>query len=371
MLKRKMIHSLSIALLGSVLISCGGGGSSSDNSADNNGNSQGAGSSSATQIAQVSTGDQAVFLARSSSSSDVMNIGGQTVTLESGSGYLYRYVPSIPALERFDSTYNATNNYSCNSAGAQKPYTSGQALFNIEVCPNYSGGYSLVDVEQVNTATGELLGYSCNLILSGTSQVSIEIMYLGGYLYYVDSSGDLLRGLPNCSTPSTILSAGDSNNTGTFYGIAGQLISVYDDVFYNDRYILRRHNLDNGTITGSLIEITTTDSKEEFWFFEGDDALYWAVYHRDNYTLDFYRYVPDGSVQNIYSTTLSDAKTGIAIDASGGEVLISYKYVASRDTNGYATSWTQVTWIYDVAGDTLSDLDLNNNFESSIQYLIY
>lgn len=301
-----------------------------------------------------------------------MNIGGQSITLESGSGYIYRYVPNIPALERFDSTYNATNNYSCSSAGAQKPYSSGQVLFNIEVCPNYGGGYSLVDVEQLNIATGELMGYSCDLVLSGTSQVSIEVMYLSDYLYYVGSNGDLLRGLPDCSTPSTILTSGDTNNTGRFYAVDGQLISVVDDVFYNDRYLLRRHNLSTGVITSSLIEITVADSsKEEYWFFEGDDALYWAVYHRDTYSLSIYRYVPDGSVETIHSTTLSDAKTGIGIDASGGKVLISYKYVAARNSSDYAIAWTQETWIYDIANDTLTALDLNNNFSSTIQYLIY
>jgi len=322
-------------------------------------------------LASVVSGYQGFFLPQSSSSSDVLNIGGQSISLESGGGYIYRYVPEIPALERLDNTFNATNNYSCDNAGTQKPYTTAQLLFNIEVCPDIDDGYSIIDVEQVDASTGALMGNGCNLLLSGSSQVSIEFSVIAGTMYYSDSDGNLITSPTDCDPATTLLAAGDSNNTGRFYGIDGNLVSVKDDVFSNSEYIIRLHDLSSGVISSTLTTISVSDRDDEYRFFEGDDALYWYVYNRDSHVLMIYRYDLSGTPALIFNTALSDSMIGCAVDASAGKVLISYKFVATRTDNQLATSWTVVSQLYDVNSATLATLDLGSNFDSTMQYMVY
>lgn len=369
MLVRYVLRILLLVLSSSIMLSCDSS-STSVSTIDTN-DSVDTTDTSTNDLTTVLTDYQGVFLPRSSSSNDVMNIGGQTITLESGSGYLYRYVPEIPALERLDNTYNATNNYSCDSAGAQKPYTTKQALFNIEVCPDIGDGYSIIDVEQIDATTGEMIGNTCNLYLSGTSQVSIDFSVIVDNMYYVDSSGNLITRSTACGSTTTLLSASDSNNAGRFYGINGNLISVENDVFYNNEYIIRLHDLSSGVISSSLTTISVNDSDDEYRFFEGDDALYWYVYNRNSKTLAIYRYDLSGTPTQILSTMLSDSMIGCAVDASASGVLLVYKYVATRNASDYATSWTTVSQIYDVNSSTTSTLDLGSNFNSTMQYMVY
>jgi hypothetical protein len=359
-----------ILLSSLVLFSCGSDSSESVPPANTDTGTGGTDNTTTNNLAAVQTDYQAIFLPVSSSSSDVMNVGGQTITLESGSGYIYRYVPEVPALERLENTYNATNNYSCEGAGAQKPYTTGQLLFNIEVCPNYNYGYSIIDAEQIDSSTGEQIGITCNLYLSGTSQVSITFFVIGNTMYYRDSSHNLKQRAVGCGPASTLLAVGDVNNTGYLYGINGQMISVKED-YTNNEYTIRQHNLSDGVISANLVTFSAGSSNDEYRFYEGDDALYWTIYNRNSMALSFYRFDVTGSPTQILNTTLTDSMIGCAVDASAGKVLISYKYVASRTTSGYATSWNTVTRTYDVSSASMTTLDVGNNFNSTLQYLIY
>ena len=168
-----------------------------------------------------------------------------------------------------------------------------------------------------------------------------------------------------------MLASGDDDNTGDFYNINGTLIAVADDTT-NDQYIITSRSTSTGAILSTLLSYDYDDSSDVgYTFYEGDDALYWTIYDSSTLSFTVIRYPLSGSATEIYSTTLSDSLVGKAVDASGGKVLIAYKYVATRDDSGVATSYTTVGLLYTVSSETSSELSLSDFFENYMQLLIF
>lgn len=363
-----------VAALFLVLASCGGTTTSSTSSDSSSTTSSDADSAPTSEDATtVESGETGIFASLSSSSSDTVNVGGESITIEEGTAYIYRYLVDADTADRFDNTLDQTNSFSCDSAGDQKAYTQGQDFYNIEVCPDIDDGYSTVGIEQINPETGEVETSDCQISAAGTSPLSINVVFIGTNLYYRNSDGDFVkRSLTGCGSDTTLLSSGDEENTGftDFFNVNDTLVSVLDDST-NSEFEIKSRSTTTGAITATL---TTVDYDPDlgYLFYAGDDALYWYAYDSD--TLDFtvYRYALSGSPAMIYSATLSDNLVGVAaIDASGGKVLIAYEYVASRDSQGFATSYTTVGKLYNVASGSSTTVSLNEFFENYMQVMVF
>lgn len=374
----KKIFVLFIGL--ALMISACGGSSSSDDSGGGGGG--GGGGGTGTTAETVTSGNAGYFVSISSSDSDTMTVGGETITIESGSSYIYRYVPAQTLLERFDDAYNAFNNYSCDNVGDQYPYTYEQNLYNIEICPDLGDGTSNIDVEAVNIQTGEISGTTCNFTLNGTSRTGIDLAIVGSSIFYQNSDNALAMRTTACSTETVLLASGADGNTGftRYYAINDDLISVLDDTAANDEYVINNRSTSTGATEeplGYLVKNAVEcagagDDVCSFAFFGGDSALYWYYYRSDTGAFKVFRWPLTGDFTEIYSTTLSDDISGaIAIDDSGGKVVIGYKYVGSRDGNGYATSYETVGVLYDIAGDTETVLNIDGYFDDNMQMIVY
>lgn len=321
----------------------------------------------------VSAGDTGIFVSISSSSSDTMSIGGQSVTIESGSSYIYRYVPDIPSADRLDNTYDLFNNYSCDSAGDQRPQTIGQKLLNIEVCPNYDYYESTIDVEDVDPLTGSILSSSsCSFDVAGTSPYSIDVTLIGDTLYYINTDGDLTtRDLSTCGSETVLSNADAEGELGSsdLFAIDGQLVSVLHDLT-NTLYTIKLRSATTGAITESLYTLDYYDN-ESINFYEGDDALYISIYNSVTYSYSIERAPIVGSSEEIYSASFPDALIGESIDASGGKVLIVYKHVLTRNDQNYATSWQTEGRIYNVSTGTEEEITLDDFFDTLMQIMVY
>lgn len=376
MKKFTLIWVVVFIVMAGVTSGCGASGSLTTSSDDTSSTDDSADDTSDTtddtDAAALSSGDTGIFVSISSSSSDTMSVGGQPVTIESGSSYIYRYVPDDSSVERLDNTYDLFNNYSCDSAGDQRPQTIGQRLLNIEVCPDIDDGFSTIDVEDVDPSTGSILSSSCSFGVAGTSPYSIDVTLIGDTLYYINTDGDLVtRDLSTCGTETLLPNADTDGELGSsdLFAVDGQLVSVLDD-YANDRYVIKLRSSSTGALTDSLYILDYQDN-ESINFYEGDDALYVSIYNTTTYSYSIERAPLVGDSEEIYSTTFSDALIGASIDASGGKVLIVYKYVLTRDGQGYATSWQTEGRIYDVSSGTEEEVVIDDFFDTLMQIMVY
>lgn len=357
---------------GSTTAATAGGGSDAGGGSSSSSSSSSGGTDTPTPSADA----VGLFASFSSSSSDTINAGGQAITIEEGTSYIYRYLPDSAAADRFDNTLDAYNSFSCDSAGDQRSYTSEQSLYNLEVCPDIEDGESIVDIEKINASTGAIADAGCSLTIAGTSPLSIALTIINDTLYYRNSSGQFVtQALSGCSSAneSILLASGETENTGAtdFYGINGSLVSVLDDTT-NDQYVIKSRSSTTGAITATLHSFDYDAASDvDYRFYEGDDALYWYIYNRTTQSFRVFRYPLSGTPQEIYSATLGDNMIDTAIDASGGNVLIAYEYVAARNSSDVATAWTVVGVLYNAGAGTSSTLTLTDYMETYMQLLTF
>jgi hypothetical protein len=377
--KHQMIITL-VLILGLPLVGSGCGAttlsgsssSSTESSSDSSSGSSDSAASDSDALTTPSAGETGLFISVSSGSADTITAGGSSLTIESGTSYIYRLLLTATNAARLDTTLDLYNNFSCDSAGDQRPYTSGQKLYNVEVCPDIDDGQSTLDVERVNPSTGAIITTCSNIASAGTSPYSAYMAVTSDTLYYRNSSGALVTrdmSASTCGDEVVLLSASEDDNGGAIYIVNGTLVTVLSPL--TTTHTIRTHATSTGAITATLETITAATSNDAYTFYEGDDALYWMHYNSSTYVLGVYRYPLTGTPELIHSTTLSDAKIASAVDASGGKVLIMYKYVATRNDADVATAWTTVGKLYDVIVGTTTDVTLNDFIDNLMQIMVY
>jgi len=358
-----------------VCIGCGGGGSSAGDSGDGgeSGDGGGSGATDGGTVTAASSGDIGIFVSLGESDASSITAGGSTITISEGTAYIYRILLNIPSLDQLDNTLDMTNNYSCDSAADQKPYTVGQQLYNIEVCPDIDNYDSTLSVEEINPSTGVVVNSSCSIEASGSSPYSLRFTAIDDTFYYIDDGGNLVSQSSACGGETTLLSSGDDDNDFTdLVGINGQLIGVVKDTA-TTQYHIESHSLTTGAISERLTSFTYVDDDDVGYnFWEGDDALYISAYDSDFLDFVVWRYPLSGDLTLILNVDLTDSLIGQAVDASGGQVMMVYKHVATRNDSDYATSWTTVGTIYTVASEASTTVtDIDEYFDALMQILVF
>ncbi len=372
--RRIILFLVMIVTLALLVIGCGGGSSSGGAGTGDDGDS--GGSSGATDggtVTAASSEDVGIFVSLSESDSASITAGGSTITLSEGTAYIYRILLNVPSLDQLDNTLDMTNNYSCDGAANQKPYTTGQHLYNIEVCPDVDNYDSSLSVEEINPSTGAVVLSSCSINASGSSPYSLRFTAISDTFYYIEDGGDLVSQTSACGGESILLESGDDDNDFTdLLGINGQLIGVVKDTT-NTQYHIESHSLTTGATTSRLTSFAYVDDTDvSYSFWEGDDALYISAYDGDFLDYVVWRYPLSGSLEVILNVDLTDSLIGQAVDASGGQVMMVYKYVATRNDSDYATSWTTTGTIYNVASEESTTVSgIGEYFDSLMQILVF
>lgn len=304
-----------LAIVGACGGGSGGGGGNGDDGDDGDDGNGGT---------TIPSGSLAVFSVMSESSSDTMNIDGNSIEISAGTSYIYRYVVDV-VLDRLDDTLNMFNNYSCDNAGSQRPITSLTALYNAEFCPDYDDEMVGIDLEQYNPSTKAQVGSTCAFNQSGTSR---NFAIVGDELFYRKPGGTFVkRTLSTCSGETELMAwqAVGNTNRDYFFGIGSTLISILQDTT-NEEFVVRTRNTSTGAITAEILTIDydLVGSEDILCFFEGDDALYW--WDDAGAVTQIYRYPLTGQAAVAFSVSAPDPSVNsVAIDASGGKIFLGLK----------------------------------------------
>ncbi len=268
----------------------------------------------------IPSGSIALFATKSGGSqSDFLRLDGGRVNWDTTHYEFLRYLPDQARLDEFG--WTSSKSYS-------KTYiygiTAGDRVYEVK-CFTDSGRK---DVSRLDPLTGRTVAayapFTTGDMYKGFTVCGDRIIYRsetsrdfrgnysgGGHVYTLTAGG---------AAPVKMLDHGDADNTGTYYGIGDDLVTVVTEPD-NDawRYTIYRVDPDTLALGEALYSFGTEDYVD---FFAGDSALYWS--EQASGMTYIVRMPPTGDP--VYFLEISDSvPEGISVDDSGGKVLLTFK----------------------------------------------
>jgi hypothetical protein len=264
-----------------------------------------------------------------------------------------RYVPEVHILHEFSWT---------TSQSYAKSYIYGLTVNEWVYIVRCGTDTGRKDITRVDPKTGEPVGTFGSIYTSsmygGFTISGDRLIYrskIGKDLYGNRQSGGHVMSMEIGSIePVKVLDYYDDDNTGAYYTIGDDLISIITS--YEDDWIVYDIYRVNPVTLARGEQLFTYASEDHITFYEGTTSLYWSETDSSNGDVSIIRFALSGQPE--YYLTISEDNPQLrSIDESQGKVLIVFTD---------STPESPYYYLADLTTDEIVELDVNDAFFSTL-----